>query len=120
MATAQITMRVCLTRKRISLSRSAVKFLGNPTHLGFWYDESNRNLTFLPTAKDDIDAFEIPAHFWKGNKQSCEIARIAFLLALQYRVGWEEKSRYAYNGVLEYTDGIPTIVFNLAFGTRLK
>ena len=120
MATVQIEMRICLIRKRISLSRGAVRCLGNPTHLGFLYDEFNQTLTFLPTTKDDMDAFEIPAHFWNGTRQSCEIARIAFLKALQYRIGWDEGSRYVYNGVLENANGIPMVVFNLAGGTRLK
>jgi len=120
MSTTQIAMRVCLKRKKILLSRNAIRSLGNPTHLGFWYDESNGNLTFSPAAKDDMDAFEIPQHFWKRTKQSCEIARIAFLLALQYRAGWEEGSQYTYSGVLEKTDDIPAVVFNLTDGTRLK
>jgi hypothetical protein len=119
MASTKITMRVCLIRKRIFLSRGVVRSLGNPTHLGFWYDESNRNLSFSPVTKDDVDAFEIPAHYWSGTKQSCEITRIAFLLALQYRAGWEERSRYAYNGVLKNPNGIPVVVFNLADGAKL-
>ena len=120
MTSTGIVMRVCLIRKRITLSRYVIKLLGNPTHLGFWYDESNGNLTFTPAAKDDMDTFEIPQHFWKGTKKSCEIARIAFLLALQYRVGWEEGSRYAYSGGLEKSGDIPTVVFSLTEGTRLK
>ena len=118
MESTGIVMRVCLKRKRITLSRDAIKSLGNPTHLGCWYDETNGNLTFSPAAKDDMDAFEIPQNFWKG--KSCEIARIAFLLALQYRVGWEEGSFYVYNGVLEKPSIIPTIVFSLTEGTRMK
>ena len=113
-------MRVCLIRKRITLSRDAIKSLGNPTHLGFWYNESNDNLTFTPAVKDDMDAFEIPQYFWNGTKKPCVIARIAFLLALKYRVGWEEDSRYAYTGALEKSGDIPTVVFSLTEGTRLK
>ena len=120
MASTGIAMRVCLIRKRILLSPDVIKSLGNPTHLGCWYDESNGNLTFSPAAKDDMDTFEIPQNFWKRTKSSCVIARIAFLLALQYRVGWEDGSRYAYNGALEKSGNIPTVVFSLAEGTRLK
>ena len=119
MASTGIAMRVCLTRKRILLSPKVIKSLGNPTHLGCWYDEFNGNLIFSAAAKDDLDAFEIPQYFWK-RARSCEIARIAFLLALQYRVGWEKGSRYAYNGVLEKYGSIPAVVFSLTEGTRLK
>jgi hypothetical protein len=120
MAEEKIAMRVCFTRKRISLSRSAVRSLGNPTHLGFLYDEINRNLAFLPASKDDMDAYEIPAYFWKSTRQSCEIVRTTFFRALQYRIGWEEGSRYTYNGVLESMDGIPSVVFNLTDGIKLN
>ena len=115
-----IAMRVCLIRKRILLTRSTIKSLGNPTHLGFWYNETNGFLTFSPAAKDDMDAFEIPLHYWKSKKQSCEISRMAFLKALQYRIGWEEGSKYSYNGSLDNSATIPTAVFNLVEGTRVK
>ena len=115
-----IVMRVCLIRKRITLSRNVIKSLGNPTHLGFWYDESNGSLTFSPAARDDMDAFEIPQNFWNRTNSSCVIARIAFLLALKYRAGWEEGSRYVYNGALEKSGNTPTVVFSLTEGMRLK
>ena len=120
MASTGIAMRVCLIRKRITLSHYVIKSLGNPTHLGFWYDESHGSLTFSPAVKDDMDAFEIPQYFWNGTKKSCVIARIAFLLALKYRVGWEEGSRYAYSGALEKSGDIPIVVFSLTEGIRLK
>jgi len=115
-----VAMRVCLARKRILITRSTIKLLGNPTHLCCWYEDSNGILTFLPAAQDDIDAFEIPQHFWKGTKQSCEIARIAFLVALQEQIGWEDGSRYAYNGILGDKGGIPIAIFELSDGIRLK
>ena len=90
----KLTLSVCLRRKRISLSRAIIKQLGNPSHLSFWYDEEECLLYVSATVKEDLDAYEIPRFFWKSSR-SCEVARIAFLKALQYRLNWEEDSKYS-------------------------
>lgn len=115
-----LTMRVCLRRKRISLARSMIRLLGNPSHLNFWLDEDGSNLIISPALKDDLYAYEIPPSYWHSTKQSCEVARIAFLLALQQRLNWEKGSYYVYNGIMKESEGIPAIVFNLTEGTRLR
>ena len=120
MAVVKTALRVCLVSKKILLNRTTIKLLGSPTHLCFWYDETEGVLTFLPAAEDDLDAFEIPKHFWKSTKHSCEIARIAFLVALQEQIGWEDKSRYVYDGSIVDRNGIPSAVFELSNGTRIK
>ncbi len=73
---------VCLTRKRINISRSSVTLLGNRSHLSFWYDEYEEFLYIASAVAEDLDAFEIPSHFWKNTKHSCEVACFAFLAAL--------------------------------------
>jgi hypothetical protein len=115
-----LTMRICLGRKRIFLSRHTIKLLGNPTHLNFWYDEYDGNLLISPARNGDVDAYEIPKYFWKSTKQSCEVARIAFLTALQYRIGWEGGSRYIFTGSIAESGDMPTAVFNLANGNRMQ
>lgn len=115
-----LTMRICLGRKRMFLSRQIIKSLGNPTHLNFWYDEFDGNLLISPAGNGDADAYEIPKYFWKSTKQSCEVARIAFLTALQYRIGWEGGSRYLFEGSITVSGDMPTAVFNLANGNRMQ
>ena len=117
---ANLTMRVCLGRKRMFLSRSIIRLLGNPSHLNFWMDEDERSLIISPASKDELYAYEIPQYFWRSTKQSCEVARIAFILALQQKLNWEKGSRYIFNGVMKESDGIPAAVFNLTEGTRLR
>jgi len=115
------TMRVCLRRKRIALSRYMIKQLGNPSHLIFWYDEASGEFIISPAAPDDLDAFEIPHYYWHGSKShTCEVARIALLKALQYRLGWEDDSAYLYEGVFAESGGIPAAVFDLANGNRVR
>jgi hypothetical protein len=41
MRTADLTLSVCLARKRVLLTRRVVKCFGDPSHLSFWYDEAN-------------------------------------------------------------------------------
>ena len=116
-----LTLRVCLGRKRIFLTRHLIKGLGNPSHLSFWYDEANGKLFISPAEKDDLDAYEIPRYFWAdGRKRSCEVARIAFLKALQYRLGWVDGGAYLFEGAFAESGEVPAAVFNLANGNRLR
>jgi len=117
---SSFTIRVCFVRKRINLSRSTIRQLGNPTHLNFWYDEFEGNLIISPAEKDDLDAYEIPKYFWKNTKNSsCVISQIAFLTALQHRIGWENGSRYTFKGSVTESTNVPAVVFNLTEGKRL-
>ena len=102
------------------LSRYMIKLLGNPSHLNFWYDEFDGKLLISPAGVEDVDAYEIPKYFWGNTKQSCEVARIAFLTALQYRIGWEDGSRYLFEGSIVEFGGMPAAVFNLANGNRMR
>ena len=113
------TLNVCLRKKRIYLNRITIALLGDPSHLSFWYNEKESLLYILATGKDDLDAFEIPKHFWKSDV-SCEVARTAFLKALQYRLNWEEGSKYSYSGTLTKREGFPAIVFNMTQGIKLR
>jgi len=114
-----LTMRVYLDCKRIMLTRIMIQSLGNPTHLNFWYDEHDGRFIVSPASKDELYAYEIPPYYWRG-RQSCNVARIAFILALQQRWNWEKDSRYIFNGVMKESEGIPAAVFNLTEGTRLR
>ena len=113
------TLNVCLRTKRIYLNRVTITQLGDPTHLSFWYDEEAHLLYISATVKEDLDAYEIPKYFWKSSR-SCEIARIAFLTALQYRLNWEDGSKYSYTGALIKREGFPAIVFNMTEGKSVK
>ena len=113
-------MRVCLKNKRIYLNRVAIALIGNPTHLDIRYDEQDSMLYFSPAAPDDLDAYEIPTFFWTGIRKTCEIARIAFLKALQYRHRWEVGSTYYYNGRVIKIDGNLTLVYILEEGTKVR
>lgn len=118
--TSSLYMNVCLKRKRMLFTRLMVTMLGNPTHLSFWYDEGSKSLIVSAASKDDLDAYEILPCYWKNTKQSCEVSRIAFLTALQYRRGWEDGSRYTFEGSLTESGDMPAVVFNLANGVRLR
>ena len=120
MMTSNPSMRVCLKNKRIYINRIAIAMIGNPTHLSFNYDEQDGVLYFSPAAPDDLDAYEIPKFYWTGIRKACEIARIAFLRALQYRIGWEDGSMYYYDGKVIEIGEIPTLVYALADGTRIR
>ena len=113
-------MRVCLKIKKIYLNRAAISLIGNPTHLRFRYDEQGEVLFFSPAAPDDLDAYEIPKFYWKGKRKTCEIARIAFLKALQYRLGWNDGSKHYFDGTAIEIDGISTLVYTLSEGKRIR
>lgn len=108
-----LSIRVCMKSKRIFLPRRMIGLLGNPTHLSFWYDEENGNLLISAASKDDLDAYEIPPAYWVRTKNSCAMARIAFLKALQYRLGWEDDGRYSFEGILTQSGEIPAAVFRM-------
>ena len=113
------TLNVCLRKKRIYLNRVTITQLGDPSYLNFWYNEEEYLLYITATVKDDLDAYEIPKFFWKTSS-SCEVARIAFLKALQYRLNWEEDSKYSYSGTLTEREGFPAIAFNMSEATKLR
>ena len=113
------TLNACLRTKRIYLNRVTITLIGDPTHINFWYDEEKSLLYISAASKDDLDAYEIPKFFWK-TRRSCEIARISFLRALQYRLHWENDSKYTYGGTLTERKGFPAIAFNMGEGTKLK
>ena len=113
-------LNACLRRKRIYINRSTIVLLGNPSHLSFWYDEERGLLYITAAGKDDLDAYEIQKYYWKVSHISCEVARIAFLKALQYRLGWENDSKYAYAGTLTERVGVPSVAFNMTEGVKLR
>ena len=113
-------MRVCLLHKRIWLNRDAIALIGNPTHLRCSYDEQDGILYFSPAPPDDLDAYEIPKFFWTGGRKTCTISRIAFLRALQYRIGWEEGSKYYYDGMVITVNDMPILAYSLVDGTRVR
>ena len=113
-------MRVCMKYKRIYLSRSAISQIGNPTHLSIRYDEQGNVLYFSPAAQDDLDAYEIPNSFWTDIGKNCVIGRIAFLRALQYRLGWEDGGKYLFHGKVILDGVIPVLVYLLAHGKKLQ
>jgi hypothetical protein len=118
-ATNNPNMRVCLKHKRIYLSRTAITLIGNPTHLCFEYDEQDGILYFSPAASNDLDAYEIPNFYWTERGNPCGIARIAFLKALQYRFGWENGSKYYFDGIVIQPDNIPKLAYVLTEGMRI-
>ena len=119
MKTNNFTMRVCLKNKRILLNRATIAMLGNPSHLSFWFDENNGRLIFAPATQDELDSYEIPHYYWRDKNQSCEIARIAFLKALQYSFGWKDGSKYLFLGAFAETGGVPAIIFHMNEGVNL-
>jgi len=116
---SKLTLNVCLRRKRISLSRATIRQLGDPSHLSFWYDEEECLLYVSATGKDDLDAYGIPKFFWRSSR-SCDVARIAFLKALQYRLNWKDDSKYSYAGTLTERERFPAVAFNMTEGTKLR
>ena len=113
------TLNACLRNKRIYLNRSTITLIGSPSHLSFWYDEKEGLLYVSATSHDDLDAYAIPKSFGKSSR-SCEVARIAFLKALQYRLHWEDGSKYSYSGTTAEREGFPAVVFNMTEGTKLR
>ena len=118
--TSNPNLRICLKKKRILINREAIKMLGNPTHLSFRYDDSKGVLFITPADSDDLDAFEIPHHFWNDTYHQCEISRIAFLRALQYRVGWKDGSKHFFSGTITVLNEILTLVYVLTEGTKIR
>ena len=119
MTTNSPKMRVCLRKNKIFISRNSIALIGNPTHLEIRYDEQDGILYFSPSKPDALYAYEIPKFFWTGRRQNCEISKIAFLKALQYRIGWENNSKYIYEGQVINLDDVPTLVYMLANGVRV-
>ena len=115
----QPTLNACLRKNRIYLNRVTISLLGDPLHLSFGYNEEESRLYISAASKDDLDAYEIPKFFWK-TRRSCEVARISFLRALQYRLNWENDFKYSYAGTLTEREGFPAIAFNMSEGTKLK
>ena len=106
-------MKVCLKHKRIYLSRSTITLLGDPKRLSFWYGETDGSLYVSTALPDDLDAFDIPNHYWKDSKHSCVVARCAFLTALQFRLGWQDDGKYIYIGILTARNGQPAMAFDM-------
>jgi hypothetical protein len=115
-------MAACLKRKRIYLTRITITMLGNPSHLGFSYDETNGLLYVTAAEKDELDAFEIPPFFWRVSEHSnsCEVCRRPFFEALQFRAGWEPGSKYSYPGRQTERNGESAVVFDLTNGVRIR
>jgi hypothetical protein len=93
--------------------------LGNPSHIGFWYDEKERRLYITATGEDNLNAYEIKESYWKSSR-SCEMTCLAFLKALQHRLHWENDSKYSYTGTLIEREGFTTIVFNMNTGRKVR
>ena len=117
--TSSPNLRICLKSKKILINREAIKLLGNPTHLGFRYDDSEGILLITAADPDDRDAFEIPRCFWLHTNYPCEISRIAFLRALQYRVGWKDGSKHLFTGSITILNEIVTLAYALTEDTRI-
>ena len=113
------TLNACLKNKRIYLNRVTITLLGSPSHLSFWYDEEESLLYIAATRNDDLAGYAIPKFFWNSSR-SCEIARIIFFRALQYRLNWEDGSKYSYVGILTVQEGVPAIVFNMNDGKKTR
>ena len=47
------------------------------------------------------------------DKELYAMARITFLKALQYRLGWDDNGRYSFEGVLTQSGEIPAAVFRM-------
>jgi hypothetical protein len=109
-----------MKRKTMRISRSAIHQIGNPSHLGLRYDDSDSAFFICPADSKDLDAFEIPSNYWNGTHQQCEICRIALLKALQYRLGWVNGGKYYFEGAATMLDDIPTVVFVLSDGVRVR
>jgi hypothetical protein len=120
----RLKLTACTNRKRIYLDRSVITLLGNPSHLSFWYDESEKRLYVSAAQKDELDAYEIPKYYWSASsiskKDSCMIVRRAFFVALQFRTGWEDKSKYIYTGSANDMNGVPIVVFDLTKGLKVS
>jgi hypothetical protein len=116
----KLTFNACLKGKRMYLNRLTVTVLGNPSHLGFWYDEDQELLFVSAAGKDDLDAYEIPKHYWRASTNPCAMSRIAFLKALQHRLGWEDDYKYSYAGTLIEREAIPVVAFDMNNGVRLR
>jgi len=113
-------MRVCLRKKRITLSRVAIAQIGNPSHLDLRYDEQRGVLYFSPALPGDFDAYEIPKCYWTDTHQVCEISRIAFLRALQYRLGWEDDGKYYFEGRVVKQGEMSLLAFSLTEGVKVR
>ena len=120
MTTNNPVMWVCLKHKIIYLNRVAINLIGNPTHLSFCYDEEGGILYFSPADSNDLDAYEIQKCYFSNIDKPCAIARIAFLKALQHRLGWENGSKYYFNGTAMKLDNIPTLVYTVTEGMRTR
>jgi len=112
-------MQVCLKNKKIFISRFAIAMIGNPTHLILRYDEQGGILYFSSAKPDDLDAYEIPKFYWTGSRK-CEIRRIAFLKALQYRLGWDDGGKYYFDGKIIKKDNGLMLVYMLTEGKRIR
>jgi hypothetical protein len=98
----------------MNINRASIALLGNPTHLKFYYqDDGDQRLLYIrATSEDDLDSFEIPQYFWNSSSP-CVVARIAFFIALQYRLKWEEGLKYIYPGTFTELHGFPAVAFKL-------
>jgi len=113
--TTKPTLNACLRRRRLYFNRATIAYLGNPTHLAFGYDEKRHWLYVFATVEDDRDAFEIPKYYWKSSG-SCVVARIAFLIALKYRLRWEYGNKYSYAGTFIEDKGRRAVLFKMTEG----
>ena len=118
MRKADCSMWICLKRNNITLNNPTIVALGKPLRLNIWYEDGSL-LFFTPAHENEIDAYEIPPYFWKRPNPALVISRRSFLYALQYRLHFEENSRYFFPGSQVKTAELPAVVFNLADGEKL-
>ena len=76
-------------------------------------------LYISPAAPDDLDAFEIPQFYWTSIRK-CEIARISFLRALQYRLGWAEGNKYYFNEKVIRAGNISILIYVLKEDAKMQ
>jgi hypothetical protein len=102
-----------MKRKCIYLNRITIDSLDKPPYLVFRLDMPNKRFIVLPAFEEDEDVYEIPQFYWRNARNTCQICRLPFFLALTQFFNRDNERLYAVQGIFQVLeDSQKLVVFN--------
>jgi len=111
MSYSSLCLSFDLKRHRITIYRSVLSHLKDPSHVDFLYDEDRNILVITASTTKTTTTFAVPKRVYSEGKFQCVIYRRAFTESLQKRLNWENGELYRVLG--NYSPELNVIAFEL-------